>query len=118
MRDAAVRKDCGYRRPEPPVAELPREVAELALFPAVPPGRLPDHGEGVPPEQPVTPDGTEVCAGGNVERDRREHPRVEIGHRETAVRKLEHLELEDALPPDRRQQLAHPIGQPFWRANR
>ena len=105
MRDPAVRKDCGNRRPEPPVAQLPREVAELAFFPAIPPGWLRDHREGIAAEQPVTPDGSEIRAGVVVERDRGEDPRVEIDHRELPARQLEHLELEDALPADRCEQL-------------
>src|SRR5205814_9901217 len=95
VRDPAVRKDCGNRRPEPPVAQLPREVAELAFFPAISPLRLRDHWEGVAAEQPVTPDGGEIRAGVVVERDRPEYPGVEIDHREPPVRQLEHLELED-----------------------
>ena len=113
VRDPAVRKDCGNRRPEATVAQLPREMAELAFFPAVPPGWLRDHGEGVAvaAEQPVTPDGSEVRAGVIVERDRRKDSRVEIDHREPPPRQLEQLELEDALPADRGEQLAHLVGQ-------
>src|SRR5215469_1891380 len=100
MRDPAVREDHRCGGPEPSVAELPREVAELALFPAIPSGGLRDHGERIAAEQPVAPDGSEIRTGVLVERDRREHPRVEVEDRVPAVGELEHLELEDPLPAD------------------
>src|SRR5262245_21399624 len=98
------------------MAELPGEMAELALLPAVPPRRPRGRGSRVAAEQPVAPDRRRVRACIGIERDRREDTGVEVDHGEP-VRELEQLQLEDPLPPERGQQLENALGEAVRRSD-
>ena len=118
VRDSSLRPQGGSSCAQPTTLQLPEQMLQIALFPAVAHAGAPDDRSPSASRERLEPDRRQIRTGVNGQRHPAERPRIEIDRRKRTPTEVEELELEDALPPEFRDERLRLLDDRLGRGHR